>query len=910
MNDEVEKEIVDNDKPDELLEAVTAFHDFPTADEGVTWDEGQVREHIAKWASSDGSGDKDKINWAKYAQCFMWYDSANQENITAYKFPYADIRDGAPVVVWNGIRAIMSRLPNSNIPDADKDKIRAHCLKYYKKFNKEPPDDDMDETRDMDNSVNKPDDAELVDSQQSNEDPGSEKSEETKEAKQSHTITEMEIIDAIASSEDPLAVEGVKVASKLLGLNSRTITQTAEDRILSLRRKSIEESIKPSEQIGRFESSMVAFEESEATKANPKVIAKIGPLGKKNMNGYIYTANAVNNGIEKAKRRGDFVAGRNVALDGHSMQNYSSNQIAAKWDDIKVVGDMIEFYGELMPTTAGKTIKMLYDQGVKLGISTRGFGSIDPDNPEMINEKTYDLTGADFVIEPAFTSQYLMIESRLKEVTNEMSEEINTEATEATEGEASTETREDTKQIEEGRNDSGTVLDPEVQRIIVSDALSRRVESTMREWETAGLVTDTTRSVVHKTLEGAKDFKELDARIENVKPFIEQLAGQSGKGKGVVQSSKSSDSDFPDLNSVEDVVNFYTERVPEEKGREEFKDLIENWRPSEKRQYLWCHTNEGRNRFLNDVSVSSDMVYAPFVLPIVYRMWLDLTILDLVQSVPVRSPSGFIPRIGTVEDAGGQYISDYVYNAFQTYDEGTTKPSVSLKMDQLNYAVEDIAVAFSWTEQLAQDMESVFRINVENLLVNDTARRLTTEVNLWVLAAINAAATASGNAVTFGSIAPSEVDHDKWITTGFQSHVMSLASQIVTESNQPPQWILCGPTAYIYFGIPNYMQSRPYDANSAIYGIQYMGTFAGSYNVYMSPFMDTNTVIMGSKGNSLASAGVLFLPYILGVVSERSFTATTNTFSRSIMSRADTVRMKDTIYGKLTVSAEAGSWPI
>ena len=32
---------------------------------------------VAKWASSDGSGDKDKVDWGKYGQAFLYKDTAD-----------------------------------------------------------------------------------------------------------------------------------------------------------------------------------------------------------------------------------------------------------------------------------------------------------------------------------------------------------------------------------------------------------------------------------------------------------------------------------------------------------------------------------------------------------------------------------------------------------------------------------------------------------------------------------------------------------------------------------------------------------------------------------------------------------------------------------------------------------------
>jgi 8-oxo-dGTP pyrophosphatase MutT (NUDIX family) len=49
---------------------VVSHKSYPTIEQ--PWDADAAVQRWRKWASSDGSGDKDKIDWAKYAQCFLY----------------------------------------------------------------------------------------------------------------------------------------------------------------------------------------------------------------------------------------------------------------------------------------------------------------------------------------------------------------------------------------------------------------------------------------------------------------------------------------------------------------------------------------------------------------------------------------------------------------------------------------------------------------------------------------------------------------------------------------------------------------------------------------------------------------------------------------------------------------------
>lgn len=56
-----------------LVAAVTGSTSYPVFSERKRkWDGHSARQNVAKWASSDGSGDPDKINWKKFSTCFMW----------------------------------------------------------------------------------------------------------------------------------------------------------------------------------------------------------------------------------------------------------------------------------------------------------------------------------------------------------------------------------------------------------------------------------------------------------------------------------------------------------------------------------------------------------------------------------------------------------------------------------------------------------------------------------------------------------------------------------------------------------------------------------------------------------------------------------------------------------------------
>jgi len=112
-------------------------------DDSSSWDGDKARKQLAKWASSDGSGDKDKIDWGKYKKGFAWFDEKNKENFGAYKLPHHYVKDGKLVTVWSGVKAAMGALlgarGGTDMPTEDRKGVYNHLAKHYKDFDKEVP---------------------------------------------------------------------------------------------------------------------------------------------------------------------------------------------------------------------------------------------------------------------------------------------------------------------------------------------------------------------------------------------------------------------------------------------------------------------------------------------------------------------------------------------------------------------------------------------------------------------------------------------------------------------------------------------------------------------------------------------------------------------------------------------------
>lgn len=112
-----------------------ASRNWPLADPNRKWDGAAARARARKWASSDGSGDLDKVSLTKYGGVFFWHASSPKK-LGDFKFPYADIINGGPKVVRAACQNALARVPSSNIPKEDKTKLQNAARRQLNRFKK------------------------------------------------------------------------------------------------------------------------------------------------------------------------------------------------------------------------------------------------------------------------------------------------------------------------------------------------------------------------------------------------------------------------------------------------------------------------------------------------------------------------------------------------------------------------------------------------------------------------------------------------------------------------------------------------------------------------------------------------------------------------------------------------------
>ena len=90
-----------------------------------------------------------------------------------------------------------------------------------------------------------------------------------------------------------------------------------------------------------------------------------------------------------------------------NLNNVSHNVLEMSWNGNDLVGKV-----EVLPTPSGNILKSLFQSGIKLGISSRGMGSVKENNGIPLVEDDFQLICFDMVSDPSTPGAFMMTEAK------------------------------------------------------------------------------------------------------------------------------------------------------------------------------------------------------------------------------------------------------------------------------------------------------------------------------------------------------------------------------------------------------------------------------------------------------------------------------------------------------------------
>ena len=142
-------------------------------------------------------------------------------------------------------------------------------------------------------------------------------------------------------------------------------------------------------------------------KGNPLVQGLLQSAETKNGNGRIYPRPILEREVKKYSE-GPIKESRAMGELDHpdsaiiNLQNVSHIIREAKWDGDDVIGLI-----EILPTPAGNILKALFENGITVGVSSRGMGSLNQIGETLEVQDDFELLCWDFVSTPSTPGAYV-----------------------------------------------------------------------------------------------------------------------------------------------------------------------------------------------------------------------------------------------------------------------------------------------------------------------------------------------------------------------------------------------------------------------------------------------------------------------------------------------------------------------
>ena len=105
----------------------------------AAWDGEKATQALREWASKDGSGKKETVDWSKYSRGFVYQAPELEEDFTGYKLPFATVDPtGTLKATLGGVNAVFGALRGArggvDIPESDRKAALAFINTYRARF--------------------------------------------------------------------------------------------------------------------------------------------------------------------------------------------------------------------------------------------------------------------------------------------------------------------------------------------------------------------------------------------------------------------------------------------------------------------------------------------------------------------------------------------------------------------------------------------------------------------------------------------------------------------------------------------------------------------------------------------------------------------------------------------------------
>ena len=218
-----------------------------------------------------------------------------------------------------------------------------------------------------------------------------------------------------------------------------------------------------------------------------------------------------------------------------------------------------------------------------------------------------------------------------------------------------------------------------------------------------------------------------------------------------------------------------------------------------------------------------------------------------------------------------------------------------------------------WTPELAQDLNAYHSIDAEAELTSMLSDYISLEIDLEILDMLKSnALTVDYWSATVGE----ELVNGVWAggnsSLAYQKNTwfQTLGIKLNKVSNKIHQLTLRGGANFIVASpdvctilesIPGFVVTADKDASKFAAGVTQVGALSNRYTVYKNPYMTSNEILMGYRGNNFLETGAVYAPYVPLIMTPLVYDPQNFTPRRGVMTRYAKKMVRPEYYGKIFI---------
>jgi hypothetical protein len=241
-------------------------------------------------------------------------------------------------------------------------------------------------------------------------------------------------------------------------------------------------------------------------------------------------------------------------------------------------------------------------------------------------------------------------------------------------------------------------------------------------------------------------------------------------------------------------------------------------------------------------------------------------------------------------------------------------PEIDLELKSEAIVAKTRKLKAVWTPELAQDLNAYHSIDAEAELTSMLSDYISLEIDLEILDMLKQnALTTEYWSTTVGE----ELVGGAWSNIGGASNAytknawfQTLGIKLNKVSNKIHQLTLRGGANFVVASpdvctilesIPGFVVNADKDAMQFAAGVTAVGSMSNRYTVYKNPYMTSNEILMGYRGNNFLETGAVYAPYVPLIMTPLVYDPQNFTPRRGVMTRYAKKMVRPEYYGKILI---------